>query len=53
MPGMLGKFKSGKASATTTKMETATVPIQPQLLPNQIPIVKTRVSSPKINVYTL
>jgi hypothetical protein len=33
---ILGKFKRVKASATTTNMETATVLIQLQSLPNQI-----------------
>jgi len=36
MPRIIGKFKRVKAFATTTNMETATVPIQPQLLPDQI-----------------
>jgi hypothetical protein len=50
MSGMLGKPKSVKASATTTTMETAIVPIHPQLRSNQIPLAKMSVSSPKINV---
>jgi hypothetical protein len=47
---MLGKLKRVKASATRTNTETATVPTQPHLLPDQIPLVKIRTSNPKVNV---
>ena len=50
IPGMVGKFKTAKASAMLTNMETAMVPAQPASLPCQINHAKIMVKTPNAMV---